>query len=117
MYSKKPNIEGNVPLSYEVKNWDMYAAELFAKNVNMMIPWYLMASYAYYKEDKPIFSDGFFDNMAKTMLECWDDIEHFHKDLLTKEDLVAGSYLGKYPERTKGGLRSLREETRSRSKK
>ena len=87
----------------------MYAAELFAKNVNMMIPWYLMASYAYYKEDKPIFSDGFFDNMAKTMLECWDDIEHYHKDFVSKDDLKAGTYLGKYPSRVEGALRNLRK--------
>ena len=98
-------------------NLDAYAATMFERNVNMMIPYYLMAAYAYYKDDDPIFSDAFFDNLAKTILERWDDIEHFHKDLLTKEDLVAGTYLGKYPERIKGGLRSLREETRSRSKK
>lgn len=99
------------------RNLDMYAATMFDRNINMMVPYYLMAAYAYYKDDDPIFSDAFFDNLAKTILERWDDIEHFHKDLLTKEDLVAGSYLGKYPERIKGGLRSLREETRSRSKK
>ena len=99
------------------RNLDMYAATMFDRNINMMVPYYLMAAYAYYKDDEPIFSDAFFDNLAKTILERWDDIEHFHKDLLTKQDLVAGTYLGKYPERIKGGLRSLREETRSRSKK
>ena len=99
------------------RNLDMYAATMFDRNINMMVPYYLMAAYAYYKDDEPIFSDAFFDNLAKTILERWDDIEHFHKDLLTKQDLVAGTYLGKYPERLKGGLRSLREETRSRSKK
>lgn len=99
------------------RNLDMYAATMFDRNINMMVPYYLMAAYAYYKDDDPIFSDAFFDNLAKTILQRWDDIEHFHKDLLTKEDLVAGSYLGKYPERIKGGLHSLREETRSRSKK
>ena len=34
--------------------------------------------------------DSFFDNMAKTMLHCWDDIDHFHKDLISKDDLNAG---------------------------
>lgn len=89
---------------------DQHAAELFAKNQNMMVPYYLMASYAYYKEDNPIFSDAFFDEMGKTMLEIWDDIEHFHKHLISKGDLEAGSYLGEYPERVKGGLESLRKE-------
>lgn len=90
-------------------NLDQHAAELFAENVNMMVPWYLMASYAYYEQGDPIFSDGFFDEMGKTMLDRWDDIEHFHKNLISKDDLEAGTYLGKYPERVKGGLLSLRQ--------
>ena len=89
---------------------DNHAAKLFADNINMMVPWYLMASYAYYQEDDAILSDGFFDDMGKTMLACWDDIEHFHKELISKDDLTAGTYLGKYPERVKGGLQSVRQE-------
>jgi NAD-dependent DNA ligase len=88
---------------------DNHAAKLFAENINMMVPYYLMASYAYYKEDDPIFSDHFFDDMAKTMLEVWDDIDHFHKHLITVDDLNGGTYLGEYPERIKGGLESLRD--------
>jgi hypothetical protein len=87
---------------------DQHAAELFAENINMMVPWYLMASYAYYKQDNPIFSDSFFDNMGKTMLECWDNIEHWHKEYINKGDLEAGTFLGKYPSRVEGGLNSLR---------
>ena len=89
---------------------DQEAAELFAKNINMMVPWYLMASFAYYKQADPIFSDGFFDEMGKTMLECWDDIEHFHKEHISKDDLNAGTFLGKYPSRVEGGLTALREK-------
>ena len=74
-----------------------------------MVPWYLMASYAYYEESDPIFTDQFFDEMGKTMLEVWDDIEHFHKELISRDDLNAGTYLGEYPERVKGGLKSARE--------
>ena len=39
------------------------------ENPNMMVPWYLMASYAYYEQDQPILSDGLFDGLAKRMLE------------------------------------------------
>ena len=88
---------------------DQHAAELFKKNIHMMVPWYLMASYAYYEQGDPIFSDAFFDDMGKTMLSCWDDIEHFHKEYITKGDLEAGTFLGKYPSRVEGGLKSLRE--------
>ena len=88
---------------------DNYAAEKFAENINMMVPWYLMASYAYYKQDDAILSDGFFDEMGKTMLAVWDDIEHFHKEHISKGDLEAGTFLGEYPSRVEGGLNSLRE--------
>ncbi len=88
---------------------DDYAAEIFSENINMMVPWYLMASYAYYVQDDAIFSDGFFDEMGKTMLTCWDDIEHFHKRYISTGDLEAGTFLGKYPSRVEGGLASLRE--------
>lgn len=80
------------------------------ENPNMMVPWYLMAAYAYYEEDEPILSDGVFDGMAKTMLEQWDTIEHWHKDLITVEDLKAGSLLLKeYPNRVKGAVENIRK--------
>ena len=79
------------------------------ENPNMMVPWYLMASFAYYEEDNPILSDGLFDGLAKRMLECWDDIDHWHKDLITTEDLEAGTLLARdFPERVKGAVKHLR---------
>ena len=88
---------------------DEYAAEKFAESINLMVPWYLLASYAYYKEDEPILSDSFFDEMGKTMLAVWDDIEHIHKHHIKKDDLRAGTFLGEYPSRVQGGLKSLKE--------
>ena len=86
---------------------DDYAAEIFADNINMMVPWYLMAAYAYYKQDEPILTDAFFDAMGKTMLERWDDINHYHKHLITVDDLAAGTYLGDYPSIVKGALEEM----------
>lgn len=94
---------------------DGHAQKIFDENINMMVPYYLMASLAYYEQGDPIFSDAFFDEMGKTMLKRWDEIEHFHKEYITKEDLEAGTFLGKYPSRVEGGLKSLREVT-SKSK-
>ena len=91
---------------------DDYAAEIFADNINMMVPWYLMAAYAYYKQDEPILTDAFFDAMGKTMLERWDDIDHFHKHLITVNDLEAGTYLGEYPSIIEGAL----EDVKTRNK-
>ena len=94
---------------------DTQAQEIFDDNINMMVPWYLMASYAYYVQDDAIFSDGFFDSMGKVMLERWNEIEHFHKEHITKGDLEAGTFLGKYPSRVEGGLQSLREKYYTKS--
>ena len=59
----------------------------------MMIPWYIMASHAYYTMDDPILSDGLYDELAQTMLSSWNTLEHMHKHLITEEDLRAGTLL------------------------
>lgn len=88
--------------------FDKHCGDLIDDNINMMIPWYVMASYAYYEEDRPILSDSYFDRLAKRMIEVWDDIEHMHKHLITKEMLEAGTFLGEYPSRIKYAIQSLR---------
>lgn len=78
-------------------------------SINMTVPFYLMSAYAYYKEDDPIISDQSFDNLAKFMLKRWDQIEHMHKYLINKDDLEAGTYLGKYNRLTIDSLKHLRD--------
>lgn len=73
---------------------------------------YLMCAYAYYEQDDPLIEDADFDQLAKWLLENYDSVEHYHKHLVTKEDLAAGTYLGKYPERVKGAVKSWRKLTR-----
>lgn len=68
-------------------------------NVNMLVPHYIMASYAYYVLDDPLIPDTYFDQMAKRLLKNWDKITHWHKDYITIDDLKAGTYLGEYPRR------------------
>ena len=58
---------------------------------------YLMCSYAYYKLDKNLVTDQEFDQLGKDILANYDNIEHMHKHLVTKEMLDAGTYLGEYP--------------------
>lgn len=78
-------------------------------NPNMTVPWYLMASYAYYEEDDPILSDGSFDRLAKKIINEWENITHMHKDFLNMDMLEAGTYTGVYPTRIKGALESVRQ--------
>ncbi len=80
------------------------------KNSNMLIPWYLMAAYAYYVEDEPILEDVMFDRLAKKLLKVFDEVEHVHKELLTKDMLEAGTYLGEYPSLVQGAVRDIRSK-------
>lgn len=82
--------------------------EIVDNNINMTVPWYLMAAYAYYEEDNPILSDSTFDRLAKKILDNWDTIEHLHKDYLTKDMLEAGTYIGEYPSRVKGAVDDIK---------
>lgn len=83
--------------------------DLVDDSINMAVPWYLMACYAYYVEDDPILEDATFDRLAKKILKEWDEIDHFHKDYLTKDMLEAGTFIGEYPSRIKGALKSVRQ--------
>ena len=65
---------------------------------------YLMCSYAYYQLYKPLIEDFEFDQLAKDILENWNNIQHMHKHLLNKDMLVAGTYLGEYPNIVKGAV-------------
>ena len=95
---------------------DEHAAQLFAKNINMLVPWYLIAAYSYYVDDDPILSDSFFDDMSKTLLAVWDDVEHYHKHYITKDMLEAGTYIGEYPSIVKGAVADLRKRYAPRKK-
>lgn len=83
--------------------------EVTDRNPNMMVPWYLMTSYAYYVEDDPLVSDGVFDRLSKKMIESWDTIEHFHKDHIKIDDLKAGTFLGEYPSRVADAVDNIRQ--------
>lgn len=81
-------------------------------SINMYVPWYLMAAYAYYEEDDPILDDKVFDMMGRRILDHWDEIEHRHKEYLNTDMLKAGTYLGEYPPQIRGALQSVREAYR-----
>ena len=83
-------------------------ADAVRGNLNLTVPWYLMASHAYYDLDRPFLSDAAFDGLAKLMLAAWDHIEHRHKDMITREDLEAGTLLRRdFPGVVKGGTQVL----------
>lgn len=77
---------------------DAYVKAILKANPNMLVPHYLMACYRYYELDAPFITDKLFDDMSKELLAKWDSIEHRHKDLISLDDLRAGTgYAIKYP--------------------
>ena len=70
---------------------------------NLLVPYYLMSSYLYYKEDKAVLLDSEFDLVCQRLLDEWDNIVHWHKELINKDDLSAGTgyAIGEYPNRVK----------------
>ena len=49
--------------------FDKQCNDVIDININMSVPWYLMAAYAYYVEDRPLLSDSCFDRMARKMIK------------------------------------------------
>ena len=61
-------------------------------HINALYSHYLMSSYLYYKNLPVVpWSDVQFDMACKRLLLEWDDIDHIHKHLCSKEDLEAGT--------------------------
>ena len=72
----------------------------YQNNPNMLVPYYLMYSYAYYKENESLISDTEYDDICKQIIEKWDNITHWHTSLLTLDALKAGTgYDIEYPNR------------------
>ena len=63
----------------------------FVTGENSLVPWYLMASYLYYLKDISLLQDHEYDLVCKEILERWDNIDHSHKELISKDDLRAGT--------------------------
>ncbi len=89
---------------------DSMIKEKIKENVNMTVPLYLMMSYAYYKQDDPIVEDATFDEVAKILLKNYDAIKHHHKELIKKDSLKAGTYLGVYPTIVKDTVEMVRKK-------
>lgn len=63
----------------------------FERKRNLLVPRYLMASYAYYIRDASIMSDGDYDDLCARLDRQWDRVEHRHKHLIDRDWLAAGT--------------------------
>lgn len=60
-------------------------------NHNLLIPYYLMLCFLYYKHDISMVSDAFFDRLCKALELRYSILEHCHKRLVDPEALRAGT--------------------------
>ena len=72
-------------------NRDVTCQQLIESNHNLLVPWYLMASYLYYHEDVSLLSDSLYDRLCKQLDAEWDSIDHRHKRLVDRASLTAGT--------------------------
>lgn len=98
--------------------FDGYMYEIIHWNVNMSIPWFLMAAYGYYEVDDNILSDAAYDALAKFIVKEWNHIEHRHKHLIDVESLKKTSSIFDvvYPGMVKGAYKELKKITVVKSK-
>lgn len=73
--------------------YDTKCREDFKNNSNSCVAWWLISSYAYYREGVSLLQDPTFDKMSKYILDNWNSLEHKHKHLVDYEGLSAGSGL------------------------
>jgi len=84
----------------------------YLTNKNMLVPYYLMFSYAYYKENESLITDSEYDQICRDLITNWNDITHWHKPLLDLESLKAGTgYDIKYPNRVVAAAIALIKES------
>ncbi len=81
----------------------------------MLVPYYLMHSYLYYVMNEPIISDIEYDELCKELKDKWDSIEHYHKHLIDKQSLGAGTgYQLEYNKRIENGALALLNESKTK---
>lgn len=82
------------------------------KDKGILVSFYMMSSYAYYKLDKPFMSDSQYDELCRHILENLDDCrEHPHFHLMDTSSLEAGTgFALVYPERVVKAYEMLAKE-------
>ena len=72
---------------------DEKVERLIAENKHLLVPWYLILSYAYYYRDVSLVSDELYDRICKNLLTALGsfDIEHRHMGLCDLSALEAGT--------------------------
>jgi NAD-dependent DNA ligase len=81
--------------------------------LEQLVPWFLMACYAYYEAHNPIMEDCEFDLLTARLKDEWENIVHPHKSLITPSHLDATTgYDIEYPTIVKYATMEVINESR-----
>lgn len=72
-------------------NRDTTCLKTVDENPNMLIPWYLMASYLYYIHDESLLSDEVYDEVCARLSYLFKTLTHVHKHKIDSGALKAGT--------------------------
>lgn len=79
---------------------ERFVAGQIKANANLLVPFYLSTSWLYYERDESIISDDLYGVICDRLDKEWDSIEHWHKGLIDRSSLKAGTgYYLQVPER------------------
>lgn len=79
---------------------ESFVAAQIKANANLLVPFYLSTSWLYYERDESIISDDLYGVICERLDREWDSIEHWHKGLVDRSSLAAGTgYYLQVPER------------------
>lgn len=94
--------------SYTGHDLDKELSDAIDDNIDSIVPWFVMATYAKEIEDDPIISAPAYERTVKRIAEHWEEINHPYKDNLTLDKIGHSVYINEYPARVKGGVDQLR---------
>lgn len=85
-------------MRYQPHQYDSILDKLVEVSPNMMVPWFLMASYLYYHRDVSLLTDERYDRLCQDLQQAWPEVEHVHKKVISLEHLKAGTGYSIAPE-------------------
>lgn len=86
--------------------------KLVKDNPNMLVPWYLILSYLYYRADISLVPDSVYDSICEELGWVLPKLTHRHKRLVDADALLAGTgfQIRRYPEIVSGAATALARE-------
>ena len=95
--------------SYSGSDLDKELSDAIDDDVNELVTWYILSTYARDVEEDPILSEGYYSRIKIRLMREWNEIKHDAKDCISLDSMTGTLYIESYPARISAGIKSLRE--------